>query len=456
MPKISTYNTVTPTVNDKLIGTDTDENNKTKNFTIADIIALFPGGSKSVQSLNSLVGALQLIAGNNINITLNVPNDIVISLTEELNNISSIGISTESGQEWVLKSDLTDEIFISVSPDNEVALHYNNDKKCETTSYGFRVGGDLRVTGFLDLFQQNDNTFAGTNAGNLDSTNGNSNTGFGENVMSVITTASQNTGVGLNSLKDNTSGNSNTAVGAEALTLNIAGSNNVAIGRDSTSSAEGGAGNTAVGAESLKSKQTTNFNTAIGFKSLLNLFTGFRNTALGNLAGSTITTGSRNITIGDDAQPKTPTTNGEITLGDTNQSSFRIPAIQQGIADGSKLEYEASSDTLILKETQTLIPEFITATPGGSTVVTTSKNIIDLTWAGGSGTFDLILPSAAAIPYRVLRVVNDSTVTASDKVHVVASSGQTIDGAAFYEISKPYNGCAIWSDGSEWIVIQAK
>lgn len=106
--------------------------------------------------------------------------------------------------------------------------------------------------------------------------------------------------------------------------------------------------------------------------------------------------------------------------------------------------------------TAILEPEFITATPGGSVQVLTTKNIIDLTWVGGSGTFDLILPSATDIPYRFLRIVNDATVVASDKVHVVAPVGETIDGAAFYVINKEYNGCAVWSDGNNWVVIQAK
>ena len=101
-------------------------------------------------------------------------------------------------------------------------------------------------------------------------------------------------------------------------------------------------------------------------------------------------------------------------------------------------------------------PEFITATSGGSVTITTTKNIIDLTWSGGSGTFDLILPSATDIPYRFLRIVNDSTLNASDKVHVVAPGTETIDGGAFYVINKAYNGVAVWSDGSNWIVIQAK
>jgi len=103
-----------------------------------------------------------------------------------------------------------------------------------------------------------------------------------------------------------------------------------------------------------------------------------------------------------------------------------------------------------------LIPEFITVGPGTSTTITTSKNIIDLTWSGGSGTAILTLPSATAIPYRFLRIVNNSTVTAQDKVDIYAPGSETIDGAAFYRINKVYNGIAVWSDGSNWIVIQAK
>ena len=85
-----------------------------------------------------------------------------------------------------------------------------------------------------------------------------------------------------------------------------------------------------------------------------------------------------------------------------------------------------------------------------TTILSTS-----LGWAALALTI-FVLPSAAAIPYRVIRFVNDSTVVAADKVHIVAPAGETIDGGAFYEINKPYNGCMVWSDGTEWIVIQAK
>ena len=117
---------------------------------------------------------------------------------------------------------------------------------------------------------------------------------------------------------------------------------------------------------------------------------------------------------------------------------------------------EQIASKVVFGPTAIIEPEFITATPGGSVQVITTKNIIDLTWSGGSGTFDLILPSAADIPYRFLRIVNDATVVASDKVHVVAPASETIDGTAFYVINKPYNGVAVWSDGNNWVVIQAK
>jgi len=103
-----------------------------------------------------------------------------------------------------------------------------------------------------------------------------------------------------------------------------------------------------------------------------------------------------------------------------------------------------------------LIPYFQLATPGGSATYTQSNNIVDFDWSGGSGTYEYILPSATAIPYRTIRFVNNSTITSSDKIRITAPGTETIDGGAFYSINKPYNGCAVWSDGVQWIVIQAK
>ena len=103
-----------------------------------------------------------------------------------------------------------------------------------------------------------------------------------------------------------------------------------------------------------------------------------------------------------------------------------------------------------------LVPYFQIATPGGSDTYTQSNNIVDFDWSGGSGTYEYIIPSATAIPYRKIRFVNNSTVSANTKVRITAPGTETIDGGAFFEINKAYNGCAVWSDGVQWIVIQAK
>jgi len=45
-------------------------------------------------------------------------------------------------------------------------------------------------------------------------------------------------------------------------------------------------------------------------------------------------------------------------------------------------------------------------------------NIVDFDWIGGSGTFVYTLPSATAIPYRKIRFVNNSTVSASNQIEI--------------------------------------
>ena len=103
-----------------------------------------------------------------------------------------------------------------------------------------------------------------------------------------------------------------------------------------------------------------------------------------------------------------------------------------------------------------IIPYFLQAFASGSSDYDTDYNMVDIDWTGGPGTYVLNIPSAVANPYRVIRVSNNATVGANDKIHVTPPIGETIDGAAFYNIQKPFNGISAWSDGSRWVVIQAK
>ncbi len=105
-----------------------------------------------------------------------------------------------------------------------------------------------------------------------------------------------------------------------------------------------------------------------------------------------------------------------------------------------------------------LIPYSTTATPGGSETYTALNNIVKIGWSGGNGIYVINLPSATAIPYRVIRFVTNGTYPGggAHKVRFTATGGETIDGGAFFETSKVYEGIAIWSTGTEWVIIQAK
>ena len=184
------------------------------------------------------------------------------------------------------------------------------------------VFGGVRVRGTLDLFQGNDNTFAGTDAGNLFNIVGSANTGFGENTQAAQSTGQSNASLGFDSLKASVTGNNNTAIGTGSMESSNGGSFNTALGSASLSTATLGQGNTAIGFSALADKTTTNFNTAVGNNCLGNLTTGFRNTAVGNDAGKFISdgitsnlTGNQSIFIGDSAKALANAQNNQIVIG---------------------------------------------------------------------------------------------------------------------------------------------
>lgn len=128
------------------------------------------------------------------------------------------------------------------------------------------------------------------------------------------------------------------------------------------------------------------------------------------------------------------------------------------------IDLEPNGRVLVTREwiEQTItreVPFLITALSGGSSSYSNANNTIYLSWTGGSGVYNLTLPSASDIPYRTIQIISDGTLGANDKVHVLVPVGESIDGSlnpGFYALNKPYNGVKVWSDGSNWIVTQAK
>ena len=85
--------------------------------------------------------------------------------------------------------------------------------------------------------------------------------------------------------------------------------------------------------------------------------------------------------------------------------------------------------------------------------------MIKLTWSGVNGSMILTLPDCtdANNTNRVIRLISDSSFATNTRVYVTPASGQNLDGSSSnYEINKAYEGVTIWSDGTEWFIIQKK
>ncbi|MGY8803977.1 MAG: hypothetical protein ACKVK6_07060, partial [bacterium] len=76
---------------------------------------------------------------------------------------------------------------------------------------------------------------------------------------------------------------------------------------------------------------------------------------------------------------------------------------------------------------------------------------------GGVENTTLNLPDATLNVNRLIRFLSDTTFNANTRVNITAINAQTIDGSTnAYVVNKEYEGVQLWSDGTEWFVIQKK
>jgi hypothetical protein len=127
--------------------------------------------------------------------------------------------------------------------------------------------------------------------------------------------------------------------------------------------------------------------------------------------------------------------------------------------NGNDVKIRMSGDES--SEATYLVPFNVTASPGGSSSLLADDiaTLVKISWNGVNGTYVLNLPPAADMQYRKVRFISDGTFGngAGDKVLITGSDfSETVDGASDFEISKSYEGVMLWSDGAEWIIIQAK
>ena len=348
MAIIYSYPTAVPKLIDKIIITQSyDVNaaapikgNPTRAALISDIVDLTGVTSGTANTLpiftgtglaDSLIrqdsgGIVYIGPEENVRFTGTSVNAPIISSTDiyATNITGSSGGTVSINGNTIIGNEVTDTLVVnSVSTFNADLITYNKiGIKIANPQRELDVDGGVRIRGTLDLFQGNNNSFAGQNAGNLLNITAGTNTGFGKNSQLVNISGGANTSMGASSLEALVTGNENTAIGINSMLLLNGGNRNVAVGADSLSTATTGNGNTAIGHNSLGNTTTTFFNTAVGEESLANITTGTTNTGIGNKAGKFTSdgttanaTGNYSVFIGDSAKAQANAQNNQIVIG---------------------------------------------------------------------------------------------------------------------------------------------
>ena len=380
MAKISTYPTTQPTLNDILIGSDADNLDVTKNYLIGDIIKLIPGGSLSVQSLNTLTGV----------ITLEGKGGLVVT---EVGNIIFIDGSNAGQFKSLTTNGTSGDAALAAGVLN--IPNYGTGQFTSLTTLGNSASATL-VAGVLNVPQYQRAitvTTSGSGAASL----------IGANLNipdeSISLTTSGNTG--LATLTGNVL---NVPQYQRAVTVTTSGS----------------------GAASLIGAQLN-----IPFESI------------------SLTTNG---------------TNGAASLTGT---ALNIPQYQRALTvttsgAGAASIIGAQLNIPYLNSYNTGTPTIVTATSGGSSSVPATassgatSNMYSCTWSGSNGNYVLSLPSATTEDYRSIRFITDATFTnaATISVTVTAVFGQTINGASNYALNSVYKSILLWSDGTNWRIIQ--
>ena len=120
-----------------------------------------------------------------------------------------------------------------------------------------------------------------------------------------------------------------------------------------------------------------------------------------------------------------------------------------------------TKQTTVNKIKNTLVPYNLTIEAGQTINLSSSifdqAMLIKLTWSGASGNMTLNLPLASDNTNRAIRFVSNGGFNTNTRVYITPSGSDTLDGSTnYYEINKTYEGIKIWSDGSEWFIIQKK
>ena len=109
-----------------------------------------------------------------------------------------------------------------------------------------------------------------------------------------------------------------------------------------------------------------------------------------------------------------------------------------------------------------IVPTSLTVSEGTTVNLSDSayatSELIELSWSGANGTMILNLPLAASNVNRVMRFISNNGFGAgTQNADLTPQGGDTLDGSTNkYRINKAYEGIQVWSNGTEWFIIQKK
>ena len=86
---------------------------------------------------------------------------------------------------------------------------------------------------------------------------------------------------------------------------------------------------------------------------------------------------------------------------------------------------------------------------------TQSNDFVMLSNTGG-GSWTLNLPSPVAQSFRTIQFISDDTTFGANTIILDAGSGFLIDDAQTFTINRKFEAITVFSDGSNWIITQAK
>ena len=356
MAKISTYIIdSTPQLTDKVIGTDVNDNDITKNYLIQDIVDLVPppppptltptkmiyGDAASLyaetSTLEYFVGGEGLVAEDTVKLSgsLNASVCSINSATsillgkEVMSNQSAISNTVAVGQRILDSGANTsiDNVFLGVqlisSATNIVVKNIGIGSKV-LESATKEIDGNI-VIGYeagqaVDVSLAS-NIFVGEDAAKTAGGNGQ---GLNNNVAIGFQAALELGGAGGNPPTDNI------AIGTRA-GAGQSGNNNIHVGTGTGLAGNLGFFNIGIGANALANQTGSDFNTAVGNDALQQLTTGTNNTAIGKAAGSTVAGFSNTTNLGHNSQAQA---DNEIVLGDNNVTTLRCNTqVISGLSD---------------------------------------------------------------------------------------------------------------------------